>query len=93
MESTSPISSSTVTSLVSLRTASGFSNSICSLESVVQTPKTRMPAARAAATPAGASSMTTQLLGSAPRALAAARNASGAGLSRSNASAVTTASK
>ena len=69
---------------MSFLTASGPSASICSLESVVHTPSTRMPAALAAETPAGASSITTQFRGSVPTAAAAARNASGAGLSRSN---------
>jgi hypothetical protein len=48
------------------------------------TPITRMPAARAALTPAGASSSTTHSAGASPRPRAAARKTSGNGLLRSN---------
>src|ERR671931_508263 len=52
-------------------------------EWVVVTDQTAIPAARAAATPAGASSMTRQSPGSTPSADAAARYGSGNGLPRS----------
>jgi hypothetical protein len=53
----------------------------------------RIPAARAACTPANASSMTTHWAGGTPRALDAARKMSGEGFRRSKRSAETTASK